>query len=123
MSLLSPVLSGWRDNANEKISYSSILYGVLSFYFQMKLTQLLPLDAAKRAVRMLLLCRPILDHVNREFATRIRKHSKALNRFASRPKAEFTQAVPRRISPRDPGCELRKPHVIMMAGSRDISIR
>jgi hypothetical protein len=89
--------------ANQKIF-------ILYFYFQMKVPQLFPLDASNRAVRILLLCRAILDHMNGELATRTRKHSKSLNRFASWPKAEFTQAFSRQILPRNPGREPRKSH-------------
>lgn len=67
----------------------------------MKVPQLFPLDASNRAVRILLLCRAILDHMNGELPTRAHKHSDALNRFASRPKAEFTQAFSRQILPRN----------------------
>ena len=73
----------------------------LYFYFQIKVPQLFPLDASNRMVRILLLCRTILDHMNGELPTRAHKHSNAFNRFASRPKTEFTQAFSCQILPRN----------------------
>jgi len=68
----------------------------------MKAARLLPLDAPERVVSDFLLCQAILGHMNRELALIIHKHSKTLDRLASRPHAEFPQAVARQIFPRDP---------------------
>jgi hypothetical protein len=54
----------------------------------MKVPELLPLDASKGAVRVLLLCQTVSDDMNRELATTGHKHGKTLDRFASRPKAK-----------------------------------
>jgi len=76
----------------------------------MKLPQLLPLDAPKSPVRILLLGQAVLDNVNRKFATPISEHGNTLDRFASRPEAKLMQAISRQIFPRDPGHVPLKPH-------------
>jgi hypothetical protein len=58
----------------------------------MEAPQLLSLDAPERTIRYPLLCQSIVGHMNRELATPIYKHSKALDRLASRPLSEFLQA-------------------------------
>jgi hypothetical protein len=81
----------------------------------MKVPQLLPLDTSKRAVCIFLLCQSVRDDMNRELSTTGHKHSKALNRFASRPKAEFAEAISRQIFPGDFGREPHIPH-----GTKDL---
>jgi hypothetical protein len=54
----------------------------------MKVPALLPLDASKGAVRILLLCQTVSGDMNRELATTGHKDGKTLNRFTSRPKAK-----------------------------------
>ena len=93
-NMLKAAFPGWKISARQSKKYI-----ILYFYFQMKVPQLFPLDASNRAVRILLLCRAILDYMNSKLPTRAHKHSNALNRFASRPKAEFTQAFSRQILP------------------------
>ena len=54
-----------------------------SFDFQVKVSRLLALNAAKRTVGSPLLCKAVLDDADGELATPIRKHSNA--RYRSHP--------------------------------------
>jgi hypothetical protein len=51
----------------------------------------------------------VLDHLDRELATPINKHSKSLDRLAAGPQPKFAQAISRQIFPSDPGREPLKP--------------
>jgi hypothetical protein len=61
----------------------------------MKVPDLLPLDASKGAVGVLLLCRAVSDDMNRELASRIPKHGNTLDSLTPRPQLQFTQAISR----------------------------
>jgi hypothetical protein len=63
---------------------------------------LLALDAPYCAVGQVLLCRTIIDHMNRELAARSREHGNTLDRFASRPHAKLLDTVSRQVCPTDP---------------------
>ena len=63
-----------------------------SFHLQMEVPQLLSLDATKRTVGVLLFCRAVIEHMNRELTRIIHKHGKTLYSLTAGPQAQFTQA-------------------------------
>ena len=62
---------------------------------QMILPQLLPLDAAKRAVGQPLWRRPVVNHMQRKALAEARENANRSDRLASGPQTKLSQAIPR----------------------------
>jgi hypothetical protein len=63
---------------------------------------LLALDAPYCAIGHVLLCRTIIDHMNRKLAARSREHGNTLDRFASGPHTKLLDTVSRQVCPTNP---------------------
>jgi hypothetical protein len=77
---------------------------------QMILSQLLPLNAAKRTVGQSLWRRPIVNHMQRKALARTRENTDRTYRFASRPQPKFLYAALHQIGAADRGCWPDKYH-------------
>jgi hypothetical protein len=69
--------------------------GRSSFLFQMEAPLRLALDTPQSPVSQVLLCRTIIDHMNRELVISVAKHGNTLNCLAPRPDSKLQNTISR----------------------------